>query len=150
MALEDTLTMTHQCTELVTKHLPLSKVAVLIGLLLFGSQVNVTQAQLSPCTPLQQEHGDTSCESPRESSKSLFHSLKGWFGFGSEEPKRESLRELEPLPKPSSKSDPYELDPIVKPSQPSIDGVRDYLNRQDPAHAIYPIDPVTPRQSSPP
>jgi hypothetical protein len=142
--------MTHQCTELVTKHLPLSKVAVVIGLLIFGSQVTVTQAQLSPCTPLQQERGDTSCETPRESSKPLFHTLKGWFGFGSEAPKRENLKGLEPLPKSSFKNDPYELDPIVKPSQPPIDSVRDYLNRQDPAHAIYPIDPVTPRLSSPP
>lgn len=142
--------MTHQCREHMTRQPPQSKVAVLIGLLIVGSQVPVTQAQLSPCTPIQQDRGDTSCESPRESSKSLFHSLKGWFGFGSEEPKRENLRGLEPLPKPSFKSDPYELNPIVKPNQPPIDGVRDYLNRQDPAHAIYPIDPVTPRRSSPP
>ena len=35
-------------------------------------------------------------------------------------------------------------DPNVKPSQPPINGVRDYLNRQDPAHAINPIGPVSP------
>ena len=135
--------------KLVTRHPPLSQIAMIIGLLIFASQVTVTQAQLSPCTPLQQERGDTSCESPRESSKPLFHTLKGWFGFSSEEPNRESLRGVESLPKPSLKSDPYELDPIVKPSQPPIDGVRDYLNRQDPAHAIYPIDPGTPRLPHP-
>jgi hypothetical protein len=142
--------MTHPCTNLVTRQPALSKVAVILGLLIFGSQVTVTQAQLSPCTPLQQERGDTSCESPRESRKPLFDTLKGWFGFSSEEPKRESLRGLEPLPKPSFKNDPYELGPIAKPSQPPLNGVRDYLNRQDPAHAIYPIEPVTPRLSSPP
>ena len=136
--------MTHPCTKLVTRHTPPSKVAVIIGLLIFGSQVTVIQTQLSPCTPLQQERGDTSCESPRESSKPLFHTLKEWFRFSSEEPTRE------PLPKPSFQNDPYELDSIVKPSQPPIGGVRDYLNKQDPAHAIYPIDPVTPRLSSPP
>ena len=136
--------MRHPCTKLVTSHTPPSKVAVIIGLLILGSPVTVTQAQLSPCTPLQQERGDTSCESPRESSKPLFQALKGWLGFSSEEPTRE------PLPKPSSKSDPYELDSIAIPSQPPIDGVRDYLNRQDPAHAIYPIDPASPRLSSPP
>ena len=143
-------TMTRTCTKLVARHPPLSKIAVIIGLLIFGAPVTVTQAQLSPCTPLQQERGDTSCEGPRESSKPLFHALKEWFGFSSEEPNRESLRGLDPLPKPSFKSDPYELDPIAKPIQPPIDGVRDYLNRQDPARAIYPIDPATPRLSSPP
>jgi hypothetical protein len=68
---------------------------------------------------------------------------KGWFGFSSEEPKRGSLRGLEALPKPSFKNDPYEPDPIVKSNPPPINGVRDYLNRQDPAHAIYPLESGT-------
>jgi hypothetical protein len=135
--------MTHPYKRLVATDLPLSGVGIIIGLLLCGSQVTVTQAQLSPCTPLQQERGDTSCESPREDSKSLFETMKGWFGFSPDEPRGENLRGLEPLPKPNMTNDPYELDPIVKPSQPPINGVRDYLNRQDPAHAIYPIDPGT-------
>jgi hypothetical protein len=125
------------------KHLRFGQAAMVIGLVIFGPQVTVTQAQLSPCTPLQQERGDTSCESPRENSKSLFDTMKGWLGLSSEEPKRESLRDLNPLPKPRFKNDPYLLDPIVKPNQPPIDGVRDYLNRQDPAHAIYPLEPGT-------
>ncbi len=149
MRWEHKRTMTHPYKKPVATHLPLSPVAMFLGLLIFGSQVTVTQAQLSPCTPLQQERGDTSCESPRE-SKSVFDIMKGWFGFGSEEPKGESLRGLEPLPKPSFKNDPYERDPIVKPNQPPINGVRDYLNRQAPAHAIYPIEPGAPHPPSSP
>jgi hypothetical protein len=141
--LENKRTMTHPYKKPGATYPPLSRVAMIFGLLIFGSQVPVTQAQLGPCTPLQQEHGDTSCESPRESSKSLFDTMKGWFGFSSEEPEGEGVSRLEPLPKPSIKNDPYELDPIVKPSEPPINGVRDYLNRQDPAHAIYPLEPGT-------
>ena len=148
--LENTLTVTHPCTKLVTRHPPLRKVAVVIGLLMFGSQITVTRAQLSPCTTLQQEQGYTWCESPSESSKPLFDTLKGWFGFSREEPRGDSDRRLDPLPKPSFKNDPYQPDLIVKPNQPPINGVRDYLNRQDPAHAIYPIEPVAPRLSSAP
>jgi hypothetical protein len=133
--------MTHPYKKPVAKPLPLSRVALITGLLMCGSQVTVTRAQLGPCTPLQEEHGDTSCESPRENSKSLFETMKGWFGFSSEQPRGETLRGLEPLPKSGITNDPYERDPIVKPSQPPINGVRDYLNRQDPGHAIYPVDP---------
>lgn len=142
--------MTHPCKKSVTRRPPLSKVAVIVGLLIFGSQVTVTRAQLSPCTSLQQEQSYARCESPRESSKPLFDTLKGWFGFSREEPRGDSFRGLDPLPKPSFKNDPYEPDLFAKPSQPPINGVRDYLNRQDPARAIYPIEPVTPRLSSTP
>ena len=127
-------------------HLSLNLAAMIIGLLIFGSQVSLTLAQLGPCTPLQQERGDTSCERPRESTKSLFDTMKGWFGFSSEERKRKNVSGLEPLSKPSIKNDPYELDPIMKPSEPPVNGVRDYLNRQDPAHAIYPLEPGRPFQ----
>ena len=125
----------------IQTHLSLSRAVVIIGLLIFASQVAPTLAQLGPCTPLQQERGDTSCESPRESTKSLFETMKRWFGFSSEERKGEDVSGSEPLPKPSIKNDPYELDPIVKPSERPINGVRDYLNRQDPAHAMYPLEP---------
>lgn len=128
----------------VATHPPLSLATMIIGLLIFGSQVPLTLAQLGPCTPLQQERGDTSCESPRENDKSIFDTVKGWFGFSSEEPNGEGVSGSEPLSKPRIKNDPYELDPIVKPSERPINGVRDYLNRQDPSHAIYPLDPGTP------
>ena len=126
------------------RHHPLSKVALLIGLLMFGSQVTVTQAQLSPCTSLQQEQGYTWCESPRESNKPLLDRLEGGSEFSREEPRGDSGRGLDPLTTPSFQNDPYKPDLMVKPTQPPINGVRDFLNRQDPAHAIYPIEPVTP------
>jgi len=134
-------TMTPPHKKHMETHLFLSRAAMIIGLSIFGSQIPLTLAQLAPCTPLQQERGDTTCESPRESTKSLFDTMKEWFGFSSERRKREDVSGLEPLPKPGIKNDPYELDPIVKPSEPPVNGVRDYLNRQDPAHAIYPLEP---------
>jgi hypothetical protein len=36
------------------------------------------------------------------------------------------------------------MDSLAEPMMPPIDGVRDYLNRLDPAHAIQPIQPVPP------
>lgn len=123
----------------------MSTLAVIIGLLIFGSQVTTTRAQVSPCTPLEQEQGYTRCESPRERSKSLIETQKKRsLGFSGEEPGGDSLRGLDPLPKPHINDDSSMADPNVKPSQPPINGVRDYLNRQDPAHAINPIGPVSP------
>jgi hypothetical protein len=117
----------------------MSTVAVIIGLLIFESQVTTTWAQA------EQEQGYTWCESPRERSKSLIDTQKKKsLGFRGEEPGGDNFRGLDPLPKPRSNDDSPMGDPKVKPSQPPINGVRDYLNRQDPAHAINPIGPESP------
>ena len=148
--LPTSFTITHPRTHVWGRRSTRIALALATGLLVCVPPGTVTKAQLSPCTPLQQEQGVTWCESPGENSKSLSETVKGWFGFTSQDTKTDRFPGLDPLPKPTIKNDLDELDPIVKPGQLPSNGVRDYLNRQDPEHAVYPIEPMPPSLSPTP
>lgn len=132
------------CSDQKLEHrarvIPLALVA---GLFYIGFPVTGAQAQLGPCTPVEELRGSTTCESPREHRKSAFETLQE----GLRSKSREALRDsgtTAPLLNPGFTNDPSDRDPIAQPSQPPLRGARDYLNRQDPALAIHPIEPIEP------
>jgi len=120
-------------------HAILTPLVLIGGLLSFGPYVNVTQAQLSRCTHLQQQQGTTRCEKPAISSGSSLESIPG---VPRSTGPAIGEKAATGLAKPRSYSVPP-LDLSPEPFKPPSSDVRDYLNRQDPAHAIHPIEPGT-------
>src|SRR5215471_2015432 len=134
------MTMTPPCSR---SRPTLLQIPLIGGLLFLGSPVAVTQAQLSRCTYLQQQQGATRCEKPAISSGSSLESIPGVPRSTGPVIGKETTTGLA---KPRSYSVPP-LDLSPQPFKPPSNDVRDYLNRQDPAHAIHPIEPGTSSRS---
>ena len=128
--------MTHSGKK---SHAILTQLVLIGGLLSFGPYVSVTQAQLSRCTHLQLQQGATRCEKPAISSGSSLESIPGVPRSTGPAIGKEATTGLA---KPRSYSVPP-LDLSPESFKPPSNDVRDYLNRQDPAHAIHPIEPRT-------
>lgn len=112
------------------------------GLLFFSSWVSSVEAQLGRCTLLQQQQHSARCERPGISSSSSLETTPGFPGSTDPARREGTITGLPDLPKPRPHYAP--MDSFVEPITPPIDGVRDYLNRLDPAHAIQPIQSIPP------
>lgn len=134
--------MTHSHRKAINCRAVFIRLTVITGLLFFDFWLGPARAQLSRCTPLQQQQLHGRCESPETSSGSSLETIPGFPGSTGSALGAGSITGLPDLAKPRPHYVPP--DSIVEPMMPPIDGVRDYLNRLDPAHAIQPIQPLPP------
>lgn len=117
-------------------------VTAVAQLLFIASWASSTLAQLSRCTLLQQQQQATRCDRPGISSASSLETTPGFPGYADSTKREGTIPGLPDLTKPRPHYVP--MDSLAEPMMPPIDGVRDYLNRLDPAHAIQPIQPIPP------
>jgi hypothetical protein len=133
--------MTHSQRRASHNSAALIGLTTITGLIFFGAWGSPGQAQLSRCSSLQQQQPSGRCERPAISSGSSLESIPGFPGSIGSALGAGKITGLPDLAKPRPRSVPPDL--IVEPMLP-IDSVRDYLNRRDPAHAIQPIEPLSP------
>lgn len=112
------------------------------GLLFLSLWVSSVEAQLGRCTLLQQQQHSARCERPGISSSSSLETTPGFPGSTDPARREGTITGLPDLAKPRPHYAP--MDSFAEPITPPIDGVRDYLNRLDPAHAIQPIQSIPP------
>jgi hypothetical protein len=135
------LAMAHSHRKAINGRVIRIGLTVISGLLFFSSWPGPAQAQLSRCSSLQQQQLSSRCERPGISSGSSLETIPGFPGSTGSAIGAGGITGLPDLAKPRPHYAP--LDSIVEPMLPR-DSVRDYLNRQDPAHAIQPIQPLPP------
>jgi len=111
-------------------------------LLFIASWASSAMAQLSRCTFYQQQQQVTRCDRPGIRSASSLETTPGFPGYAGSLKREGTIPGLADLAKPRPHYVP--MDSLAEPMMPPIDGVRDYLNRLDPAHAIQPIQPIPP------
>src|SRR5574342_105275 len=126
--------MTHSYRKAIESQAVLIGLTMITGLVLFGAWQSPAQAQLSRCSSLQQQQLSGRCERPGISSGSSLESIPGVPGSTGSALGAGSITGLPDLAKPRPHSVPP--DSILEPTMAPIDGVRDYLNRREPAHAI--------------
>jgi hypothetical protein len=118
------------------KHIGLSTVRfsmMSIILIIVGLAVDMAQAQLSPCGSLQQPQ--SRCEGPKWTPPTP-ETIRDFTG---EQPRRDNFGGLPDVSQVRPFQRRLQEDPSAALIMPPIDGVRDFLNRRDPEHAIYPL-----------
>lgn len=101
--------------------------------MLLGLAINSAEAQLSPCGSLQQPQ--SRCEGPKWTPPTP-ETIRDFTG---EQPRRDNLGGLPDVSQVRPLQRRLQEDPSAALIMPPIDGVRDFLNRRDPEHAIYPL-----------
>jgi hypothetical protein len=134
--------MPHHHNTIPQGHALFTACVLMNGLLLLGSGLNITHAQLSRCTNLQQ--GSIACDNPSGRSSLATDALRELQGSGSSQEKKDGLGDFGRGRASQLHRVPLETD--AEPILPPINGARDYLNRSDPAHSIQPLQPMAPVQ----